>query len=132
MSIRRFSNDGLSEYIVASHGFIIGLRRLKPTLLKITRGFLSKNIIRYASTRIGGSLDAIKCEKRPLTNRISFKSLVGGPKISSGLPGSSRANGWPEGLRVVQTNGNVITYRNIIRSNLAIELRCPENLAYKA
>ena len=94
ISFKSPSTDELSTYIVASHAFIIGLRRLKLTFLKRTRDFLSENINQKASTRIRGELDAIKGEKRPLANRISFKSPMRGPKISSGLPGASRANGW--------------------------------------
>ena len=94
ISFKYPSTDELSTYIVASHGFIIGLRRLKPTFLKRTRDFLLENINKNAFIRIRGALDAIKGEKRPLSNRISFKSPVRGPKISSGLPGASRANGW--------------------------------------
>ena len=94
ISFKNPSTDELSTYILASHGFIIGLRRLKPTFLKRTRDFLSENINKNASIRIRGALDAIKGQKRPLSNRISFKSPMRGPKISSGLPGASRANGW--------------------------------------
>ena len=94
ISFKYPSTDELSEYLVASHGFIIGLRRLKPTFLKRTRDFPSENINKKASIRIRGALDAIKGEKRPLSNGISFKSPRRGPKISSGLPGASRANGW--------------------------------------
>ena len=94
ISFKSPSTDELSTYIVASHGFIIGLRRLKLTFLKRTRDFLSENINRNASIRIRGALDAIKGQKRPLSNRISFKSPMQGPKISSGLLGASRANGW--------------------------------------
>ena len=94
MAIRRFSTDGLSKYIPASHVFTIVLGRSKLTFLKRTRDFLSETINKKASTRIRGALDAIEGEKTPLSNRISFKSPMRGPKISSGLPGASRANGW--------------------------------------
>ena len=78
---------------MASHGITIGLVRLRPTFLERTGNFLLESITKKASTRILGALDAIKGEKRSLANRISFKSPMGGPKISSGLPGASRSNG---------------------------------------
>ena len=94
ISFKYPSTDELSEYILASHGFTIGLRRFKQSFVKKTRDFVSKNINKKASVRIRGAVDAIKCEKRPHSNMISFKSRKRGPKISSGLPRASRAKGW--------------------------------------
>ena len=74
MSIRRFSTDGLSKYIPASHGFTIGLGRFRPTILRRTDDLLSESINKKSSTPIRGPLDAIIGEKRPLANRISLKS----------------------------------------------------------
>ena len=65
MSIRRFSTDGLSEYLVESHGFTIGLRRFKPTILERTGDLLSESIDKKSSNRIPGPLEAIISEKIP-------------------------------------------------------------------
>ena len=73
MSIWRFSTDGLSEYIVASHGFTIGLERLRRTFLERAGDFLSDSINKISSNRIRGPLEAIIGEKIPLANGISFK-----------------------------------------------------------
>ena len=94
ISFKYPSTDELLTYIVASHGFIIGLRRLAPIFLERTGELLSEHIDRIASTRITGPLDAMRVEKMPLANMISFKRPRGGAKITSGLPGASRANGW--------------------------------------
>ena len=74
LSIRRFSTDGLSNYIPASHGFTIGLGRLKPTFLKRTGDFVSESINKKSSFRIGVPQEAIKCAKIPLANGISYKN----------------------------------------------------------
>ena len=87
ISFKSPSTDELFTHIVASQGFIIGLRRLELTFLKRTCDFPSENINKNASTRIRGPLDAIKCEKRPLSNRFSFKSPMRGPKTPPGFPG---------------------------------------------
>ena len=94
ISFKNPSTDELSTYIVASHGFIIGLRCLQLIFLNRTRDFQSELSTNKASARTRGAVDAIKCENRPLANRISFESPMRGRKISSGLPGASRANGW--------------------------------------
>ena len=44
--------------------------------------FLSETIKKNVSSRIRGLLEAIIFEKIPLANKISFKNIMGGPKIT--------------------------------------------------
>ena len=95
------STDELSSYIVASHAFIIGLKRLKLTFLKRTRDLLSENINKNASIRIRGALDAIKAKKGPSLMRFHSKAQGEGPKSPPGFPGPHGLTVGPRGLRVV-------------------------------
>ena len=95
MSIRRFSTDGFSKYIPASHGISVNLGRLRPTFLKRTGDLLSEYINQKVSDRTRGPLDAIKCEKIPLANRISFKN-PSTDELSSYIPAF---HGFTIGLR---------------------------------
>ena len=80
ISFKSPSTEELSTYIMASHGFIISLRRLKPTFVKRNRDFLSKNIIKKASTRIRGALYAIKLEKSHSLIGFHSKAQCEGPR----------------------------------------------------
>ena len=57
---------------------------------------------------------------------------MGGPKSPPGFPGPHDLMVRPGGLRWYRSIGNVILYRTVKKSNLAIEMRCRQSPSYEA